>query len=184
MTENEARERARQLTKELEAYRVEVLAFQSSLPVSPQEGRRRDLDEDPDVLTEMRTVLRGVVAESLTSALGALKDVTVYKPEPVHAAELNLEVFHEDTRRTLYDLVVKDNFTERALDPEADPPEVWVPPYTPDEAKLEIFFQFGRWFATWLKLEMPADAPEHERQELLRLEPHRHRPGDIEYSDV
>ena len=66
MTEEEARERARQLTKELEAYRGEVLAFQRSLPVSLQEGRRRDLDEDPDVLTEMRTVLRGVVAESST----------------------------------------------------------------------------------------------------------------------
>ena len=137
----------------------------------------------------MRTVLRGVVAESLDSALGALKDVTVYEPvraadEPAPVPEMDFDVFHEDIRRILYGLVVRDNFTERALDPEADPPEIWVPPYTPDEAKLEIFFLLGRWFATWRKLEVPDDAPEHERQELLRLEPHRHRPGDIEYTDV
>ncbi len=130
--------------------------------------------------------------------LAKLREAAVYRPDrqgslevgpgpavkDVESRELNLDVFHESTRRALYDVVVRDNFTERALDPEADPPEVWVPPYTPDEAQLEVFFLLGRWFATWRKLEAPADAPEHERQELLRLEPHRHRPGDIEYTDV
>ncbi len=78
---------------------------------------------------------------------------------------------------------MRDNFTARPHDPRAVQPEVWVPPYTPEEAGLEIFYQHGRWFATWLKLEEPEDAPETQRRELLRLDLDR-MPEYLVYTEV
>jgi hypothetical protein len=42
-----------------------------------------------------------------------------------------------------------------------------VPPYTAEEAGLEVTFRHGRWLAEWRKLEVPDTAPKEERWELL-----------------
>ena len=94
---------------------------------------------------------------------------------------LDLSTFSEATRQALYDLAVRDNF--KPCEPQADPDDVWVPPYTAEEAGLEVYFQHGRWFVTWQKLEVPAGAPEAERRELLRLVLDPHEPENVIYRE-
>jgi hypothetical protein len=70
----------------------------------------------------------------------------------------------EATRRELYDRLVR-------LQSTPDPEEPEPIPFDPDAAGLVIFHVFGRWFATWTDMEAPADAPEHQRRELVRIQP-------------
>jgi len=44
-----------------------------SLPVTPEERSRRDLDGDPAAATEMRAVIRNVLADSLQPAIEDLR---------------------------------------------------------------------------------------------------------------
>jgi len=76
------------------------------------------------------------------------------------------------------DVVVKDNFMPQAQD---DPEDAWVPPYTAEEAGLEVFFEHGRWFASWMKLEEKEDLPEAARRELLVLDEDPAEPGRLVY---
>jgi len=93
-------------------------------------------------------------------------------------AGLDLTTDNEATRRALFALVVRDNFTA-SLDP-----DVWIPPYTAEEAGLEVRYLWGRWFTTWVKLEEPASLVEGERRELLRLERRPGDPGGLFYRGV
>ena len=85
-------------------------------------------------------------------------------------------------RRTVYALVVKDYFTARGVDDE--PGEVWLPPYTPEQAGLEVWKAWGRWFAVWRKLEVADDAPEDQQWELLVLEEDALLRGTLVYREV
>ncbi|MGH7489078.1 MAG: hypothetical protein ACREMY_26265 [bacterium] len=100
---------------------------------------------------------------------------------PSSVAWLDFSVYSEATQRALYDLVAAENFrrTDRAA-----PGDTWVPPYSPEEAGLEVVWAWGRWFATWWKLELPDTLPEAERREILVLEENRHRPGTLGYGEV
>ena len=80
----------------------------------------------------------------------------------------------EATRRALYDAVVEVHFT----DPEHPTP------YSPDDAGLVVFSVFGRWFATWTRLEEPADLAEHQRRELLRIQPDPAWPLGLAFYEV
>jgi hypothetical protein len=80
-----------------------------------------------------------------------------------------------------FELVVAQSFTRKPLLP---PEDIWVPPYTPEQAGLEVVFQWGRWFATWIKLEEPEYLPERERREVLLYEPDWEVPGDVTCHDV
>jgi len=68
------------------------------------------------------------------------------------------------TRQALYAFVVERCFTPHATD---DSGCVSVPRFTPEECKLEIVFQYGRWMATWLKLEEDMSRPEYEHREVV-----------------
>jgi hypothetical protein len=62
----------------------------------------------------------------------------------------DLSRYTEGTRRQLYDLIIKIQFTQSSPDEATSPEDSWVPTYTPDEAGLTVFYAFGRWFATWI----------------------------------
>ncbi|HEX4963082.1 MAG TPA: hypothetical protein VF173_19785 [Thermoanaerobaculia bacterium] len=96
-------------------------------------------------------------------------------------AHLDLSVYSEETERALYELVVADNFRATKLDP---PDDVWVPPYTPEAAHLEVKYLLGRWIATWWRLELATDLPEADRRETLILEDDPDRPGTLFYREV
>lgn len=202
MTEEEVQEELRARARELKASLDKVRELHRRLPVSPQEGRHRDLDRQPDFATQVRSGLECLLHDCFEPGIQGLLDLASFMPghgsaggraEGILAegfavdhnrANLDLSDFSEATRQALYDLVVWDNFTARPLDPQADHPDIWVPPYTPEEAELKIFHQHGRWFATWLRLDEPEDAPEEQRRELLRLEPHPQAAGSLVYTEV
>ena len=91
--------------------------------------------------------------------------------------EIDLGKEDEATRQALYELVKKDNFLPEGVD-------TWVPPYTAEAAQLQVFRLHSRWFATWLKLEEPREAPEAQRRELLLLEESGEHPGVLIYREV
>ncbi|HYG61504.1 MAG TPA: hypothetical protein VEL74_02900 [Thermoanaerobaculia bacterium] len=67
----------------------------------------------------------------------------------------------ESTRRHLYELVVHVYFHPTPLEVEQarqDPGNHWVPDYGPDEARLHVFYAYGRWFAAWEALEERKEA--------------------------
>jgi len=72
----------------------------------------------------------------------------------------------EQTRRDLYDLVVRMQFSPIEG---AGPDDYAGPSYTPDDAGLKVFRLFGRWFAVWTDLDEES-LPENRRIELVRIE--------------
>lgn len=105
---------------------------------------------------------------SLWSAVQALEPLLRGDHVPL---DLDLNRNDETTRETLYGFVVWDYFTPHALE---DAGDITVPGYTPEECGLRVFFEHGRWFVTWLKLEEDSHGPEAQRRKLLVFE----RSGD------
>ncbi len=101
---------------------------------------------------------------SLWSAVHALEPLLREEHAPV---DLDLNQTDDATREILYDFVIWDYFTPHALEDSGD---FTVPRYTPEECGLRIFFEHGRWFVTWLKLEKDTSQPESQRRELLVFE--------------
>jgi hypothetical protein len=64
--------------------------------------------------------------------------------------DLDLDAYSEVTRRRLYDLVTLVFFP---LPGQRQDPDEFIPPYSPDEAGLVVFYAFGAWFAIWQPLE-------------------------------
>jgi hypothetical protein len=80
---------------------------------------------------------------------------------------IDLAAVTENTRRTVYDVVVAVFFDEDAS-------------HSPEEAGLAIYHFAGRWFALWLDLEAPSDLPEEVRRQVVRIrkpEPGEQTPG-------
>jgi len=75
--------------------------------------------------------------------------------------------------------VVWEYFTPRALE---DAGDFFVPDYTPEECGFRVFFEHGRWFVTWLKLEEDSSKPEAMRRELLVFE--KEENGNLFLSEV
>ncbi|HXO21596.1 MAG TPA: hypothetical protein VOA87_16925 [Thermoanaerobaculia bacterium] len=90
-------------------------------------------------------------------------------PDEPASKPINLSTYTEATRRAVYDAVVAIYFSptpEEFEEARADPDDHFVVTYTPDEAGLKIHHEFGRWFATWIRLETPPEIPEESRREL------------------
>jgi hypothetical protein len=180
-----ARKALRAAGADLTAVRHRLVGVQASIPPSARETSRGDLEGDPDVATELRTVIANGIQNCLDPLINDVLTAAEYQPDPVaddspSIAHLDLSVFSEATQRALYEVVVADNFRQT----EPSPGEVLVPQYTPEQAGLEVVWAWGRWFATWLKLELPDNLPEAERREILVLEENRHRPGTLGYGEV
>jgi hypothetical protein len=130
---------------ELEGMRTRLLEM--LVPLQRAEDSQ-DLDEQ-------------VMRQSLWSAVRGLESLLREEHTPV---DLDLNQNDEATRQILYDFVVWDYFTPHALDDSGD---ITVPRYTPEEGGLRVYFEHGRWFVTWLKLEKDSSQPEAKRRELL-----------------
>ncbi len=187
-----AREELRAAAKDLKSIRYRMLGVHASIPPSPQETSRGDLAGEMDVETELRNVIACGIQDGLNPLIDDWLNAASYQPERREEAgntegglrsiaHLDLSVFSEETRQALYDLVVAENFSRTALEP---PGEEWVPPYTAEQAGLEVVFAWGLWFATWWRLELPQDLPEAERREILVLEESPDSPGTLNYREV
>lgn len=72
-----AQEQLRETVRDLEALRFRLLGVRESLPPSPAETVRREEEvEEPDLATEIRTVIQCVLNDSLQPAIGDLRQVT------------------------------------------------------------------------------------------------------------
>jgi hypothetical protein len=156
--------------------------FHDVLPAPAQETSLQDLAHDLPRSTMMRATIRNVIADRLRPAMADLLAAATYQTErPVPQPLWNLTTYSAETQRLLQDLVVEQNFTaHRSRDPE----DTWEPPYTPEQAGLKVYFEHGRWYAAWRKLEVPDSAPEAEQWEVLRLEEDSANPGHLFYQEV
>jgi len=65
---------------DLEETRRRLETIHDSLPKTREERSRRDLDHEPAPATEMRAVIRNVLANSLEPAIKDLQAATEYRP--------------------------------------------------------------------------------------------------------
>ena len=86
---------------------------------------------------------------------------------------LDLSRFSEASRRRLYDRVAEILFA---------PPS--PPTFTPDQARLQVVYLFGRWFAAWLNLDELPTCPEHQRIQVVRIGVRPEDPADIVLHEV
>jgi hypothetical protein len=178
-----ARRRLRKNVQRLDDVADDLGYLRANIPPSPQELSGLDLDGELDVPTELRAVIAIQLEDRLLPMMHALQAAADYGLEPPAAeiVPLDLTQGEETMGRVVRALVVKDWFTERP-DEEA-PGGVWRPPATPEQAELTVFKAWGGWFATWRKLDVPADAPEAERWERLSIAEDPQRPGSLGYED-
>jgi hypothetical protein len=179
-----ARKELRAIVENQRSIRYRLLGVQASIPPSAEETSLKDLEGEPDAATELRTVIANGIENCLNPLIADLDAVAgECSPERVEVsgsaslANLDLGVYTEATRRALYELVVAEIFgpTEPAVEKSV------ARPFTPDQAGLEVVYAWGRWFAVWWKLELPATLPEAKRREILRLEESKDRPGTLAY---
>jgi hypothetical protein len=128
---------------------------------------------------ELAEVLGGL-AETLEQKLAARPSRRLEAMKKLAPPPLDLTLYNEATRRALYRRVVEEYFTTR----QEDDGEVITPPYTPEQAELQVLFFYGRYLVTWWKLEEPEEAPESERRELLLAELDPCDPGRIVYLEL
>lgn len=171
--------------QDLKTIRFRLLGVKASLSPTAQETSREDLEGDPDLETELRTVVDHGIQSCLDSLIDDFEAAVEYQPEPwaggsLSIAHLDLRVFSEATQKGLYEVVAAESFEIT----EPPPGEGSTPQYTAEQAGLEVVFVWGRWFATWWKLELPDTLPEAERREILLLQENRQRPGTLAYGEV
>jgi hypothetical protein len=141
----------REIREELETARRRFLEMLA--PLQTPEGAKRDASTGP---------------ERLRCALwAAVKELDPLLAEAQVPPDLDLTKGDPATQRILYDLVVREYFSPHLL---ADPGDIYVPGHTPEECELEVFFQLGRWFVTWMKLEEDMNRPEALAREVLVFE--------------
>ena len=103
-----------------------------------------------------------------------VRELDSYLAEP--PPEVDLTVTDAATQQLLYEFVVGVHFTPALTH---DPGDVFLPRYSPEEAGLRVYFEKGRWFATWMRLEEDASLPEAERRELVVIERNQDESGIV-----
>jgi hypothetical protein len=149
----------------MKSYRAEVIVSGASYRSVPYATRDRAASALPRLLSTRFWQERLARRETLASwRVGIVEEEGPACEREL--GDLDLAHFAEGLRRRLYDQVVADHFTPQpASVRERTSP--W-PPYSPEEAHLEIFYLGGRWFVTWKRLEL-AEGNEEERTELMRI---------------
>lgn len=141
----------REIREELEAVRRRFLEMLA--PLQTPEGASRDASTGQ---------------ERLRRALwAAVKELDPLLTEAQVPPDLDLTKDDPATQRILHAFVVREYFSPHLLD---DPGDVYVPRHTPEDCELEVFFQLGRWFVSWMKLEEDMNRPEALTRELLIFE--------------
>ena len=169
----------RESARELQKVREQLLELKRQTPHPERPDEEHDTDPDP--FSEMSAVIECGLHDCLDPLIRDLLAAAAYQakaPRPGRPLrEIDLGKADEATRQALQELVKKDNFLP-------DGEDAWVPPYSAEEAQLQVFRLHARWFATWLKLEEPGGVPEAQRRELLLLEESAEQPGVLIYREV
>lgn len=140
-----------EIREELEAVRRRFLKLLA--PLQTPEGASRDVASDQERLRRALWV--------------AVKELDPLLAEAQIPPDLDLTKDDPATQRILYEFVVREYFSPHLLD---DPGDIDIPAYTPEECELRVFFQLGRWFVSWMKLEEDMNRPEALTRELLVFE--------------
>ena len=182
-----ARLEMRSAGRDLLSIRYRLLGVRASILPTSQEILKGDLTGDMDVETKLRIVIDCNLQDHLDPLIEGIFNGASDQPETREAvtealsvAHLDFSVFSEETRRRLYEVVATENFGPT----DQEPGEETVPQYTAEQAGLEVIFVWGRWFATWWKLELPETLPEAERREILVLQESHNPPGMLAYGEV
>lgn len=83
-----AREQVREAVRELKALSFRLQGVRASLPPSPEEFNLRDLLEEMDPVTELRTVLDDVLRQWIAAAI---KDLEAVAEEPAEGPQRRAE---------------------------------------------------------------------------------------------
>ncbi len=142
-----ARRRAPEAERAIRTIHQQVL--QQLAALFPRKHQGPVMDEDPAHL-------------ALWEAARVIESVIDGAPQG-----LDLTADHPATGEALYEWVVRHHFALRVLD---DPGDILISAHTPKESQLRVFFEHGRWFATWIKLEVDESQPESIRRELILFE--------------
>jgi hypothetical protein len=158
-----------------------LLAVHDALPETAEERSLEDLGATLPRATVMRAAIQHLVA-CFRSHVAELHTVSAYRQRLslTRDGSPDLSAESEETRRRLYDLIVEQEFTAK---PGTDPDDTWVPPYTAEEAGLEVTFRHGRWLAEWRRLEVPDTSPEEEQWELLCVQESEDEPGAVYFHE-
>jgi hypothetical protein len=174
----------REVVRELQESQNKLVGLRRAIPPLPPERPEDHRDAEPDPLAEMGAVIECGLHDCLEPLIRDLVGAAEYQAKSPRRGqplgEIDLRQSDDATRQALHELVKKDNF----LGEQTGDGDAWVPPYTAEDAQLRVFHLHGRWFATWLKLEEPGEAPEAERRELLLLEESEENPGFLLYREV
>ena len=123
-----------EVRNELETVRQRFLRI--LVPLQTPDGEGHDTQSDPQRLRL-----------ALWTAVKALDPLLAEAQVP---PDLDLTSDDPDIRQVIRDFVVREYFSLHLLD---DPGDIHVPVHTPESCDLRVFFQYGRWFVTWLKLD-------------------------------
>ncbi len=81
MREDEAQEKLRKAVAEMETVRDLLRRIYADVPVSPREEVMLLGEAEPDVATEVRSVIECVLADRIEPAIQALAEAAAYKPK-------------------------------------------------------------------------------------------------------
>ena len=129
-----------------------------------------------EILASLGQAEASALRHSLWSAARALD---LQLRETHMPAGIDLDQGDEATQDSLYDFVVWDYFSPRTLEDEGD---ISVPSHTPEQCGLSVFFEYGRWFVTWVNPEVDSGQPEAIRRELLVFE--KDEKGELVLAEV
>lgn len=155
-------ERLHNAKREMEEFRDRLLGLLIDFENAGLGGEK----DDPAVDPLRRDIWQGV--QALDDLLRSTRKAAAGGIEALPDLTRN----DEETRQRLYSLVVKERFSPYLL---SDPGEIFLPARGPEEAGLEVYFQHGRWWATWL---------EGEKRQLLLLTAREDDPGSLFYVET
>lgn len=109
----------------------------------------------------------------------AYRDADVLLDDLLKPRDLDLDTDDPATAREIEEFVVWSFFSHH---PSGDPWEILMPQFTPEQGGLKVFYQHGRWFCTWLKLDEDMSRPENDTRQLMVV--NKEENGRISFVEV
>jgi hypothetical protein len=80
-----AQEEVAMVARQLSGIRYGLKKIAATMP-APEPGNAGDLDDEPDIATELRSTIECVVTDRLTPAISDLETASLYRPARARAA--------------------------------------------------------------------------------------------------
>jgi hypothetical protein len=109
----------------------------------------------------------------------AYRDADVLLDDLLMPRDLDLDRDDPATAQEIEEFVAWRFFQHH---PSGDPWEILIPQFTPQQGELKAFYQHGRWFCTWLKLDEDMSRPEKASRQLLVV--NKEQDGRIGFVEV